>query len=483
MILGVGVAGGCAASPPPGARLPNIVLILADDFGWGDAACYNPQSRVPTPHLDRLAREGMRFVNAYSPDAVCTPSRYSLMTGRYSWRTSLRRSVQLNWERPLIEEGRTTVPLLLKAAGYTTGGFGKWHLGAEFPTIDGLPPVGQGGQRHELDGANLDLALPMRGGPMARGFDRWFGFICASESFVYDDLFACAYIDVYKRPVAQGADRLRHLPLAEYLPELTERSVDFIRKHAEPARKGTPFFLYFAPYVPHIPLAVGDAFKGKTRGGDYGDYVHQLDSEIGRILATLDHQGLTDSTLIVFLSDNGSHFETSGEGHRPNGALGGTKATIFEGGVRVPFIARWPGRVAAGSVSRELVASTDLLATFAALTRQTLAQNAGEDSFDLLPLLFGQPDAKNGRKFVIVKAVQAQLAIREGRWKFVAPPEFPWTRNDTSGFAKAGLFDLEGDVAEASNVIVENPEVAESLRNKLLAAVHATGTAARLQGR
>lgn len=481
MVLGACVGAGLAASTPPGGQLPNIVLILADDLGYGDVACYNPQSRVPTPHLDRLAREGRRFTNAYSPDAVCTPSRYSLMTGRYSWRTSLHRSVQLNWEKPLIEEGRITVPLLLKAAGYTTGGFGKWHLGADFPTIDGLPPVGQGGQRHELDGANLDLTMPMRGGPLARGFDRWFGFVCASESLVYDDLYASAYIDVYKRPVAQGADLLRHIPLANYLPELTERSVDFIGKHAAAARTGTPFFLYFAPYVPHIPLAVGEAFKGKTRGGEYGDYVHQLDHEVGRLLATLDQQGLTSSTLVLFLSDNGSHFETTGEGHHPNGRLGGTKATVYEGGVRVPLIARWPKHIAAGSVSHDLVASTDLLATVAALTSQTLPRDAGEDSFDLLPLLLGQPRAKSGRKFVIVKAVHAQLAIREARWKYVAPPDFPWTRHDTSGLANARLHDLEADVAETRNVIAEHPELAAEMRQKLLAAVRSSGTASRRQ--
>jgi len=478
--LGSIFAVNASAATETNKTLPNIVLILADDLGSGDAGCFNPQSKVPTPHIDRLAREGMKFSNAYSPDAVCTPSRYALWTGRYSWRTSLRRSVQLNWEKPLINEGRMTVPLLLKQAGYRTAGFGKWHLGADFPTIDGLPPVGQGGQRHELDGANLDLGKPMQGGPMARGFDRWFGFICASESFVYDDLFATAYIDVYPRPKAKGAEALRHIPLAYYLPELTERAVDYINKNADAAKTGKPFFLHFSPYVPHIPLAISEAFKGKTKAGDYGDYVHQLDHEVGRILEALDRQGLTDNTLVIFLSDNGSHFEVTGEGHRPNGPLKGTKATIHEAGVRVPFIARWPKHIAAGTTSQELVASADLLATMSALTRVPLPKEAGEDSFDILPVLLGPPGVQAAREFVIVKSVTAHLAIREGRWKLITPPNYPWAKAAASENDDTFLYDLEADPGETKNLLAAHTDIAEAMRQKLLVSVNSPGTIPRL---
>jgi len=474
------VVGGRAASVLPDGQLPNIVLILADDLGYGDAGCYNPESRVPTPNIDRLAREGMRFTSAYSPDALCTPSRYSMMTGRYSWRTKHRRSVQLNWEKPLIEEGRMTVPWLLKAAGYTTAGLGKWHLGADFPTTDGLIPVGQGGLRHELDGANIDLSQPLRGGPKDRGFDRWFGFICAGESIVYDDYFATAYIDVHPRPVARNVEELRHIPLATYLPELTERATAFIDTHAAAAKKGTPFFLWFSPYVPHIPLAIAEGFKGRTKGGDYGDYVHQLDYEIGRILAALERQGLSENTLVVFTSDNGSHFETTGEGHRPNGPLSGTKATLREGGVRVPLVARWPERIPAGKVSDKIVASTDLLATVAALVRKPLPPQAGEDSFNVLPILLGDPQARSEREFLIMRSKTAQLAIRQGRWKYVAPVDFPWVRRPEAEAAEAQLFDLEADPTEVRNVIGAQGEVAAALRRKLLLAVESPGTVAGL---
>jgi arylsulfatase A-like enzyme len=460
--------------------LPNIVLILADDLGSGDAGSFNPQSKVPTPNIDRLAREGMKFTNAYSPDAVCTPSRYALWTGRYSWRTTLRRSVQLNWEKPLINEGRLTVPLLLKQAGYRTAGFGKWHLGADFPTIDGLPPVGQGGQRHELDGSNLDLEKPMQGGPMARGFDRWFGFICASESFVYDDLFATAYIDVYPRPKAKGAEALRHIPLANYLPELTEKAVAYINENATRAKAGKPFFLHFSPYVPHIPLALSEEFKGKTKAGDYGDYVHQLDHEVGRLLDTLDQQGLTENTLVIFLSDNGSHFEMTGEGHRPNGQLKGTKATIHEAGVRVPLIARWPQRIGAGTTSSELVASADMLATISSLVQIPLPNEAGEDSFDIMPILVGQPGFRPNREFVIVKSAAAHLAIRQGRWKYIAPPNYPWAKDAALENDNTFLYDLEADPGETNNLVASNPGIAEAMRLKLLLSVNSSGTIPRL---
>ncbi|HEY0944235.1 MAG TPA: sulfatase-like hydrolase/transferase, partial [Opitutaceae bacterium] len=300
-------------APPP----PNIVFILADDLGAGDLGCFNPDSKVPTPHLDKLARDGIRFTNAYCPDAVCTPSRYALMSGRYSWRSVHKAGVQGNWEKPLIEEGRLTLPALLQRAGYTTGGFGKWHIGAEFPTTDGRAPEGQGAHRHPRNGANLDLAQPLAGGPLDRGFDAWYGFICTSESLVYEGRQPVGLIDVYPAPLAAGADRLPAIPLSSYLDVVTDRSLAFIDARAADARAGRPFFLYCSPYVPHVPLAVPDAFKGRTRAGDYGDYVHALDHHVGRVFAALERHGLADNTLVVFASDNGSEFVTTGDGHRP----------------------------------------------------------------------------------------------------------------------------------------------------------------------
>lgn len=446
--------------------MPNIVVLLGDDLGSGDPGCYNPDSKVPTPNMDRLAREGLRFTNAYCPDAICTPSRYSLMTGRYSWRTSQTAAVQFNWEPPLIEAGRLTLASVLQRVGYHTGGFGKWHLGAEFPTLDGKAPLGQYKQRDPQDGANLDLSAPLRGGPCDRGFNQWYGFICASESLVYDGRHAVDTIDVYPHPHANGVRDLRHLVLEDYLPEVNRRSVDFLERQAPTARQGRPFFLYYSPYVPHVPLAVPKAFKGKTRAGDYGDYVAALDDGIGQILDTLDRIG--GETLVIFASDNGSQYVTTGEGHRPNGSLNGRKGTIFEGGVRSPMIVRWPGKIVAGSVTHQLAALTDWVATLAELTGQALPDNVAEDSFSLLPVLTGTRAAGPVRQDLVVKAGGAHLALRSGPWKYISEPGFaikgPPLPPDTPK-----LFNLEADPCEATDRTAENDAVARELRARLAA--------------
>lgn len=445
---------------------PSIAVILADDMGAGDPGCCNPDSKVPTPNIDRLAREGMRFTNAYCPDSICTPSRYALLTGRYSCRTRQTAAVQFNWEPPLIEAGRLTLPGVLQRAGYRTGGFGKWHLGAEFPTVDGLAPIGQYTQRHPQDGANLDLTAPLREGPCDRGFDEWYGFICASESLVYDGRFATATIDVYPHPHAKGVAELHHFALAEYLPAVTRRAEEFLERHGPAARDGKPFFLFYAPYVPHVPLAVPEAFKGTTRGGLYGDYVAALDHHIGRILGWLDRIG--GETLVVFASDNGSQFLTTGDGHRPNGGLNGRKGTILEGGVRTPMIVRWPGTITAGSVADRLAALPDWVATMAELTGQSLPADAAEDSFSLWPLLSGQPGREPTRRDLLVKAGGAHLALRRGPWKYIAEPGFA-IQGPPLPAAPPQLFHLEDDPSEMNDRIHDDPETARDLRARLAA--------------
>lgn len=450
----------CAGQPArtTGPAFPNIVLILADDLGYGDLGCYNSQSRVPTPHLDQLAREGMRFTDAYTPDAVCTPSRYALMTGRYYLRASKKSGVLGNWDGPAIEKERLTLPALFKKAGYTTGGFGKWHLGATYATNDGRPPRGKGLFKSENTGANLDLAKPIADGPTQRGFDRWFGFICASESLVFDqDRPALCLQTAYEPPAAAGVEQLRSVPLADYLPLMTERTTQFIRDQANASRMGKPFFAYYAPYVPHIPLAVSDGFRGKTRAGDYGDYVHQLDHSVGQLLAELRRQNLADSTLVIFASDNGSQFPQTGDGHRPNAPFKGTKWLADEGGVRTPLIATWPGRIAPGSTTGHLAALPDLLATCAELTRQELPPNAGEDSFSLLPVMLGKNPRVPARGPVVSRASAGRLAIRVDRWKYLAPHRK----------SPAELYDLRADPGETNNLADREPEQASRLRSQL----------------
>lgn len=455
-----------APEPAGSSGAPNIVMILADDLGYGDLGCFNPDSKVPTPNLDRLAEQGIRFTNAYCPDAVCTPSRYALMTGRYALRFRSGR-VLANWEPPTIEAGRLTLPGLLKQAGYTTAGFSKWHLGATYTTLNGKPPAGQGKFKSERAGANLDLNVPIRDGPADRGFDHWYGFVCASESLVFEQNRAVAMIDVYEPPAAPGAERLPVIKLADYLPLTTDKTVEFIRRQAPQAKAGKPFFVGFFPYVPHIPLAVSDEFKGKTRGGDYGDYVHELDHYVGKVLDELEQTGLADNTLVLFASDNGSQFEQSGEGHRPNGRLRGKKQLVYEGGVRTPFIARWPGRIKPGTTSTQLICLADVMATCAALTGQSLPDGAAEDSISFLPALLGT-DAGAGtaagtaagkpmRDFVVNRASDGHLAIRVGDWKYIA------AHKD----ATPALYDLKSDVGEKHNLLDQHPDIAARLKSRL----------------
>jgi len=447
------------ASPSPAvAEKPNIVVILADDLGYGDLGCYQTESKVPTPNLDRLAREGMRFTQAYCPVSVCSPSRYAMMTGQYPFRSWKKNGVLANWDKPMIADRQLTLPALLKQAGYKTAGFGKWHLGATYKTLDGKPPAGQGKFKSDDTGANIDLAAPVAGGPTDRGFDRWYGFICASEMLIFDQDKAVALLShsLYEPPPVPGAKELPGVTVAQLLPQITDKSVAYLVDHAK-ARSGAPFFLYFAPYVPHIPLAVGDDFRGRTRAGDYGDYVHQLDHEIGRLLKSLDDTGLARDTLVFFATDNGSEFLKSGDNHQPNGILRGRKHQIYEGGVRTPLLVRWPGQVQENAVSNNIAGLNDLLATVADLIGQQLPPTAGRDSVSLLPILLGKQTDQPVRDQILLQASARHYALREGDWKYIQP----------NGPNAAELYDLQNDPSESKNLLKEKPELAEELRVKL----------------
>ncbi len=332
---------------------PNIVIILADDLGYGDLQCYNPNSLIPTPNLDRLAAEGMRLTDAYCPVSVCSPTRYSLMTGRYPFRGWKKSGVMANYEPSMIADELLTLPEMLQQAGYTTAGFGKWHLGTTFPTLDGEKPAGYGKFRADNNGANLDFSKPVSDGPIDHGFDHWLGFSCASECWIFKDKMVTGAIlhDLYTVEAAPNADELKKIPLQDYLSFITDNTLQFLSNHAENEK---PFFLYYSPYVPHVPLAVSEKFQGSTEAGLYGDYVHELDHYMGILLKKLDDLNLADNTIVIFASDNGSQFTVTSskldlakavnnadmnlnkedypDSHHPNGKLRGTKWTIYEGG-------------------------------------------------------------------------------------------------------------------------------------------------------
>lgn len=473
--------GSCHKKEKPAAPLPNIVIILADDLGYGDLGSYNENSLVPTPNLDKLASEGIRLTNAYCPVSVCSPSRYALMTGSYPFRSWKKSGVMSNYEPSMMAKGQLTLAQMLQGSGYTTSGYGKWHLGASFPTLDGKKPAGYGKFKADNNGANLDLSRPISDGPVDHGFDKWFGFSCASECWIMDgkDIVAALGHDFYNIDSATNKDHIETIPSDEYLSVLTKKSTRFLEEHVE-GDNDRPFFLYFAPYVPHIPLSVSEDFIGTTEAGLYGDYVYELDTYIGKLLNTLDSLELAENTIVLFASDNGSQFEVTStdmdlskasnsakdvqkrgqdpNSHYPNGRLRGTKWTAWEGGVRTPLIARWPNRFPSGAKSEQLFALNDIMATLASIIGSELPADAAVDSYDQLPVLMGKE--KNIRKSVIIESSNGRLGLRKGRWKYIEPKDSTMTGE---------LYDLQTDVSESENLFIEHPELAQQLEGEMRA--------------
>lgn len=459
--------------------LPNIIIILADDLGYGDLGSYNPNSWVLTPNLDKLAKEGIRLTDAYCPVAVCSPTRFALMTGNYPFRSWKKTGVLANYEPSMMAKDQLTLPQMLQNSGYSTAGFGKWHLGASFPTLDRKRPNGYGKFKAADNGANLDLSLPISDGPVDHGFEHWYGFSCASECWIMDkkQIVAALQHDFYNIDSVPNKDHIEIVPSDQYLARITQKSSQFLERHAQ-HDKNRPFFLYFAPYVPHLPLAVGKKFRGTTKAGLYGDYVFELDTYIGKLLNTLDSLGLTENTIVMFASDNGSHFEITrpdmdltkatnssestpkkdeyDNGHYPNGVLRGTKRTAWEGGVRTPFIARWPGHFPSNAKSAQLFALNDVMATLASIIGYDLPYDMAVDSYNQLSVLKGQEEGI--RNSVVIQSSGNQFGIRQGQWKYIEP---------TEDGKQGELYNLQDNVSESKNRFGEQPELARELQENL----------------
>ena len=444
---------------------PNIVFILADDMGYGDAGCYNSESKIPTPHIDSLARQGMRFTDAHSPSSVCSPTRYGLLTGRYCWRTVLKRRVLWEWDRPLIKEGRLTVASMLNQHGYDTACIGKWHLGWVWKTAEGKPipmPLQIGDQQRDIRQKipeHIDFTKPMGGGPLEAGFSSYYGDDVVNQPpFVWIENDRCLSVpsEPLLKSIQHGSTNGPATPgwdQADVLPEITEGAVEYISKRGK--EKDKPFFLYFPLTAPHLPLVPGEAYIGKSAFGDYGDFVHHVDAVVGRITEALGKAGLAQNTLLIFTSDNGSRYEPA-SGHSPNGALRGKKASIFEGGHRVPFIARWPGKIEAGSVNNQLVGLNDFMATAAAVVGHNLPDNAAEDSVNILPTLLDP--IKQVRRNLVNHSNAGIFAIREGDWKLILSKDKAMPMQ---------LYDLANDIVEKNNLYKEHPEIVKRLSAKL----------------
>ena len=488
------------AAPLQAEKRPNIVYILADDLGYGDVGCYNSESRIPTPAIDRIAAEGMRFTDAHTPSAVCTPTRYGILTGRYAWRTRMKFRVLDGFDPALIDRSQLTVPSLLKQHGYHTACVGKWHLGMQWTDKDGQPvpylPVETKGRPRPGD--NVDYSKPVTDGPTDRGFDRFFG-ISASlnmSPFCYIRDTRPVRMPVLTQPRIQTdfvsidlGVRSPDFTIHGVLPRLCGEAVGFIEQHTARA-PDQPFFLYMPLTSPHLPLAPNTEYIGSSKAGVYGDFVVETDAAVGAILEVLDRLELTENTLVVFTSDNGGlyHYWEPEEaddrqfhrgskrgryveqfGHQGNAHLRGTKADIWEGGHRVPFVVRWPGRTPAGTVNSHLMELTDLLATCAAIVEAELPNGMGPDSRNALPALL-DPDAEvDGREFAIHHSLWGMFGIRKGPWKMIP-------RRGSGGFtfpreidvAKEGgppgqLYHLEDDPSETRNVWKEHPDIVQEL--------------------
>lgn len=451
----LGLSAVSAAVAPAAESRPNIVYILADDLGWGDLGCYNPKSAVPTPNSDRLAAQGIRFTDMHSPSAVCTPTRYGILTGRYCWRTRLKEGVLWGYSPDLIERGRTTVPSLLKSRGYYTAGVGKWHLGL--------------GDREKTD-----YEGPLRPGPLDHGFDYYFGI---PASLDMDPYLYFQNDRVVEQPtsITKGKNEPRgvfwrpgpiapHFQIEGVLPTLTDKAVSIIRERA--AKAPQPFFLYLALTAPHTPWVPKPEYRGVSKAGLYGDFVAQVDHTLGKILEALDQSRLTGNTLVIFTSDNGADWKPEDKAryaHRANANWRGEKADIWDGGHRIPFLARWPGKIPPGAISDELGCLTDLMATVADIAGVKLPQNAGEDSYDLLPALMGRK-GQPLREAIVHHSSLGMFSIRQGEWKLelgLGSGGFsePQRIDPAPDGPRGQLYNLIKDPTESDNVYLKYPEI------------------------
>ncbi len=468
-----------ASAEPEGAGKLNIVVILADDLGFGDVKCYNPQrSKIATPHIDRLATQGMRFTDAHSSSGVCSPSRYTLLTGRYHWRTRLQAGIVGYLEKPLIDEHRATLATMLKQQGYHTACIGKWHLGWDWqvpksehklfaPGRGKYPPATP---KHRAAWKRY-YSQPIGGGPTTRGFDEYFGtdvpnwppycFIDNDRTVgIPSEFLPKRLFDNHLASLSGPA--LADWDLAAILPTLAKRATQFIHRRAKSEQ---PFFLYFPLTSPHTPLAVATKWQRKS-GLDsaVADLIMQTDDVVGQVMQAIHDAGIEDQTLVIFTSDNGfapyvgaRHLET--QGHFPSGPLRGYKGDAWEGGHRVPFIVRWPKTVAPNSLNRQLVHQADLMATLAELLEIKLPATAAEDSFSLLATL--RDPAVPARPHAISQGAHGMFALRQGSWKMIfgRGGGGSWSRMSAEPKSPlpAQLYDLANDLAEQKNVYDQYP--------------------------
>lgn len=442
---------------------PNIVFILADDMGYGDVGALNEEGKIRTPNLDRMAGQGCVFTDAHSSSSVSTPTRYGLLTGRYNWRSPLKNGVLDGYSKALIPAERTTMASMLKRAGYRTACIGKWHLGWNWSNI-------------ENGAEQVDFSKPITGGPVALGFDYFYGF-CGSLDmppyvYVENDRPTTADVRLTQGQGGFGFYRKgmisKDFSIEDCLPNLTRRAVKYIEEQTDGEQ---PFFLYFPLPAPHTPIVPTKEFQGKSGLNAYGDFVMMVDWVVGEVMRTLERQGICENTILVFATDNGCSpqarlSELQQKGHFPGYIYRGHKADLFEGGHRIPCILQWPVKVKPHRVE-QTVCLTDFMATFAAVSGERLADNEGEDSYNLLPALLKRNYRKTIREATVHHSINGSFTIRRGEWKLLlAPGSGGWSApkpGEDEGLPAVQLYRLGDDPAERNNLYAEYPEVVEEL--------------------
>jgi arylsulfatase A len=461
---------------------PNVIYILADDMGYGDMGCNNSHSKIPTPHLDRLAQQGMRFTNAHAPSSVCTPSRYAVLTGRYCWRSRLKNGIVWQWDAALIEPERQTVADVLRGAGYRTACIGKWHLGWDWELTDrsrANDHVDFGSfDREQRPGVEslIDYTKPMRGGPTDHGFESYFGDDVPNfPPYTWFEDDHVLNVPTVPKPVEMFGAPGQMVPdwaLDQVMPTITGRVVDYIEQADD-----EPFFLYFPLTAPHTPIVPTTDFRGLSGAGEYGDYVCALDWCVGQVMDALEREGKDQNTLIIFTSDNGpEHFayeRIREHDHYSMGDLRGLKRDAWEGGHRVPFVAHWPAVIEAGSRCDHLTTLGDLMATCAELAACDVPDGAGEDSVSIVPLLRG---AGPVRRCAVHHSMTGRFAVRRGDWVFIddvtggdnKEPEWLQRQRGYEPHSHPGeLYDLRDDLGQRVNRYGDQPEIVAELKQIL----------------
>ncbi|MEX0289653.1 MAG: arylsulfatase [Flavobacteriaceae bacterium] len=463
-------------------KLPNIIYVLADDLGYGDIGSFNPQGKIKTPNIDRLAAEGMRFTDAHTSSAVCTPTRYGILTGRYNWRSGLKKGVLTGKSRALIPRSRSTVAGLLKRAGYQTAFMGKWHLGWDWSLKDSTAFGGEGWNAQDFDG--IDFTKPVTNTPNDLGFDYAYGHSGSLDMapYVYVEN---GVITSKVNKVTENKEKYtwwRKGPTAsdfvheDVTPNFFRRSIAYIKERQD---KNTPFFLYLAIPSPHTPILATKDWQGKSGLNPYADFVMMIDDYMGQLVLALETADIDENTLVIFTSDNGcspeADFEILGaKGHDPSYIYRGHKADIFEGGHRVPFIAKWPAQIKPGSTSEKTICTTDFYATCRDIAKLEFEDDEGEDSFSILPLLKDPLSSNYLRVATVHHSINGSFAIRKADWKLIfAPGSAGWSdpkpNSDVLGtLPRFQLYNLQEDPSEQRNVYEDQPEVVEELKELMI---------------